>query len=46
MPGEAISALLVLGYSQAQAAQAVAQLNQNSTVEELIKEALKILAKG
>lgn len=44
--GEAISALLVLGYSQAQAAQAVAQLNQNSTVEELIKEALKILAKG
>lgn len=41
---EAISALVVLGYPQAQAARAVAALDAELSVEELIKGALKALA--
>lgn len=41
---EAISALVVLGYPQAQAARAVSALDGNLPVEELIKSALKSLA--
>lgn len=40
---EAVSALEVLGYSQADAAQAVAKLDESLTVEQMIKQALKIL---
>ncbi|HIZ55409.1 MAG TPA: Holliday junction branch migration protein RuvA [Firmicutes bacterium] len=42
--GEAISALAVLGYSQAEAAQAISKLDPSLTVEELIRQALKALA--
>lgn len=43
---EAVSALMVLGYSQAQASFAVAKLDPVLSVEALIKEALKLLAGG
>lgn len=43
---EAISALVVLGYAQSEAAQAVARLDQSLPVEELIKRGLKALASG
>lgn len=42
--GEAISALVVLGYPQSEAAVAVAKLDQSLSVEEMIKLALKALA--
>ncbi len=42
--GEAISALTVLGYSQSEAALAIAGCDPSSTVEEMIKAALKALA--
>lgn len=42
--GEAISALVVLGYSQAEAASVVAKLDPSMSVEELIKNALKKIA--
>ncbi len=42
--GEAISALVVLGYAQSEAAVAVSKLDQNLPVEEMIKRALKGLA--
>lgn len=42
--GEAISALVVLGYSQSEAASAVAKLPAETPVEEMIKAALKKLA--
>ncbi len=42
--GEAISALVVLGYAQSEAAVAVSKLDQNLSVEEMIKRALKGLA--
>jgi len=41
---EAISALAVLGYSRAEAAQAVARLDQALSVEELIRQALRAMA--
>lgn len=41
---EAISALVVLGYSQSEAAAAMAKLDASLPVEELIKAALKSLA--
>lgn len=41
---EAISALVVLGYSQAEAASVVAKLDPSLSVEELIKNALKKIA--
>lgn len=41
---EAIDALMVLGYSQTEAAMAVKQLDENLSTEDLIKSALKILA--
>ncbi len=41
---EAISALVVLGYSQAEAASAVARLDPALSVEELIRQALKKMA--
>lgn len=41
---EAISALVVLGYSQTDAAQAVAKLDSSLSVEQMIKQALKYLA--
>lgn len=43
--GEAITALEVLGYSSAEAAGAIAQLDPNLSVEELIKKALIGLAR-
>ena len=43
---EAIGALVVLGYSQSEAAAAVAKLDGSLPVEELIKGALKKLALG
>lgn len=41
---EAVAALVVLGYSQTEAASAVAKLDPNLSVEELIKNALKKIA--
>lgn len=41
---EAISALVVLGYSQTEAASAVAKLDSSLAVEELIRQALKKMA--
>lgn len=41
---EAISALVVLGYQQADAAKAVSGLDESASVEELIKHGLKALA--
>lgn len=41
---EAISALEVLGYARAEAANAVASLDSSLSVEELIKRGLKVLA--
>ena len=40
----AINALSVLGYSQSEAAAAVAKFDENMKVEELIKNALKSMA--
>ena len=42
---EAVTALIVLGYSEGEAAQALAGADPNATVEELIKKALIALAK-
>lgn len=42
---EAISALVVLGYSQSEAASAMSQLDGSLPVEELIRRALKMLSK-
>lgn len=42
--GEAISALVVLGYAQADAAAALARLDPETPVEEMIKTGLKSLA--
>ena len=41
---EAVAALVVLGYSQTEAASAVAKLDPSMSVEELIKNALKKIA--
>lgn len=41
---EAVSALMVLGYTQSEAATAVGKLDQSLSVEEMIKQALKSLA--
>ncbi|MDR1630690.1 MAG: Holliday junction branch migration protein RuvA [Oscillospiraceae bacterium] len=43
--GEAVSALVMLGYSQSEASVAVARIDSALPVEELIKQALKNLAK-
>lgn len=43
-PSQAVAALTSLGYSQSEAATAVAKLDRNLSVEELIKLALKNLA--
>lgn len=42
----AVSALVSLGYMQAEASRAVCSLDPSLSVEELIKQALKLLAKG
>ncbi len=42
--GEAISALVVLGYSQSEAASVVSKLDQNISVEDMIKQGLKMIA--
>ena len=42
--GEAISALVVLGYTQGEAASAVMPLDQSMPVEDMIKKALQTLA--
>ncbi|MBE6827455.1 MAG: Holliday junction branch migration protein RuvA [Ruminococcaceae bacterium] len=42
---EAVSALVMLGYSQSEAASAVGRLDPEMNVEELIKQALKNLSK-
>jgi len=44
--GEAISALVMLGYSQSEASVAVSRLDSSLSVEELIKQGLRMLAKG
>ena len=41
---EAVSALEMLGYSRSQASAAVGKLDSNSTTEQLIKDALRMLA--
>ena len=43
--GEAVSALMALGYSQTEAASAVSKMDASLSVEELIKGALKAFAK-
>lgn len=43
--GEAMSALVVLGYSQSEATSIIAKIDQSLPVEEIIKQALKGLAK-
>ena len=43
---QAISALVALGYSQSQAAMAVAKLDSDTDVQSLIKQALRLLAGG
>lgn len=43
---EAISALVSLGYTQSEASLAVGRLDQSLSTEELIKQALKSLARG
>ena len=42
---EAISALTMLGYSQSEAATAVSKTDKSLSVEEIIKQALKLLSK-
>ncbi len=42
---EAISALTMLGYSQTEAASVVSKLDRSLSVEEIIKQALKLLSK-
>lgn len=42
--GEAVSALVVLGYAQADAASVIAKLPQDLSIEEMIKQGLKQLA--
>ncbi|RGB66550.1 MULTISPECIES: Holliday junction branch migration protein RuvA [Oscillospiraceae] len=44
--GEAMSALVVLGYAQSEAAAAVARFAPDTPVQEMIKGALKILSGG
>jgi Holliday junction DNA helicase RuvA len=41
---EAVSALVVLGYSQAEAASAVSSMQPDTPVEDMIKAGLKALA--
>jgi len=43
---QAISALVALGYTQSQAAVAVAKLDANADVQTLIKQALRLIAGG
>lgn len=43
---QAISALVALGYTQSQAAVAVAKLDTNADVQTLIKQALRLIAGG
>lgn len=43
---QAISALVALGYSQSQAAMAIAKLDTNQDVQALIKQALRLIAGG
>lgn len=43
---EAIAALVVLGYSQSEAATAVARCDKTLTVDEIIKQSLRLLATG
>lgn len=42
---EAVAALVMLGYSQSEASVAVSNLDPSLTVEEIIKQALKLLSK-
>ena len=44
--GEAINALVVLGYTQSEAASAMAKLDPSLPVEELIRLGLKVIATG
>ena len=43
---QAISALVALGYSQSQAALALAKLDTSQDVQSLIKQALRLIAGG
>ncbi len=43
--GEAVAALVMLGYNQSEASLAVSNLDPSAPVEELIKQALKLLSK-
>ena len=44
--GQAISALVALGYTQTQAAVAVSKLDADADVQTLIKQALRLIAGG
>ncbi len=44
--GEAVSALVALGYNRSEAAAAVAKQDQSLTVEELVKGGLRLLMRG
>ena len=44
--GEALGALLALGYNQSEAASVLAKLDASMPVQELIKQALKLLSTG
>ena len=44
--GEAIEALVSLGYSKSEASLAVGRLDPNLAADELIKQALKVIARG
>lgn len=43
--GEAVAALVMLGYNQSEASLAISNLDPSNSVEELIKQALKLLSK-
>jgi holliday junction DNA helicase RuvA len=43
---EAVGALLALGYSRQEAVSALNKVDRNSSIEEIIKQALKLLMKG
>lgn len=43
---EALTALITLGFSQAQAAEAIAQVDQELTADKIIKQALRILSQS
>jgi Holliday junction DNA helicase RuvA len=43
---EAVGALMALGYTRQEAVSAVSKVDKNNSIEEIIKQALKLLMKG